>query len=53
MVLNTSFVSVLTDPHTGKNTTQTRDYLYRLMVSQLFYDGFHQMASGLVNVIQV
>jgi len=40
------------DPHTGKNTTQTRDYLYRLMVSQLFYDGFNQMASGLVNIIQ-
>jgi len=40
------------DVHTGRNTTQARDYLYRLMVSQMFYDGFSQMAVGLTNVIQ-
>lgn len=36
---------------TPGNPVKTRDLLYRLMVSQLFYDGHQQVAVQLTNLI--
>ncbi len=38
------------DPGTG--AVRTRDLLYRLMVSQLFYDGYQTVAVQLTNLLQ-
>ena len=34
-----------------KNPVQSRDYVYRLIISQLFYDGYQQMASQMTNML--
>lgn len=36
---------------TPKNSVQSRDYVYRLIISQLFYDGYQQMAVQLSNML--
>ena len=37
----------------GENVMKTRELLYRLILSQLFYDGYQQIALQLSNVLQV
>lgn len=34
------------------NVTRTRELMYRLMVSQLFYDGHQSLAAQLTNLVQ-
>ena len=34
----------------GQSTIKTRDILYRLVISQLFYDGYQQVAVALSNI---
>lgn len=36
----------------GTGSVKSRDYLYRLMISQLFYDGYQQMAIQLAGLLQ-
>jgi hypothetical protein len=36
-----------------KNELRFRDNLYRLMISQLFYDGYQHVAVGLSGIVQV
>ena len=36
---------------TPKNAIQSRDYVYRLIISQLFYDGYQQMAVQMSNML--
>lgn len=48
--LNNSFNS--NDKYT-KNDVKFRENLYRLIVSQLFYDGYQHVAVGLSAAIQV
>ncbi len=36
----------------GTSAVKTRDLLYRLMVSQLFYDGYQAVAVQLTNLLQ-
>merc|ERR1719266_1300675 len=35
----------------GQSTIKTRDILYRLVISQLFYDGYQQVAVALSNIV--
>ena len=34
----------------GQSSIKTRDILYRLVISQLFYDGYQQVAVALSNI---
>jgi hypothetical protein len=36
-----------------KNEVKFRDNLYRMIISQLFYDGYQHIAVGLSEIIQV
>jgi hypothetical protein len=43
--------SILTD--FSKNELKSRENLYRLIISQLFYDGYQHIAVGLSGSVQV
>ncbi|XP_045471031.1 cleavage stimulation factor subunit 1 [Harmonia axyridis] len=40
------------DDTEGKNLMKNRDYLYRLIISQLFYDGHQALGTSLTSVVQ-
>ncbi|XP_063231915.1 cleavage stimulation factor subunit 1 [Bacillus rossius redtenbacheri] len=42
----------MTENPDAKNIIKGRDFLYRLMISQLFYDGHQSLAVGLAAVVQ-
>lgn len=39
--------------NSSKNEVKFRDNLYRMIISQLFYDGYQHIAVGLSEIIQV